>query len=108
MYLYQRNSGLSWHEPSVKERIVNRFTIGQKHNTQKALFHLAYLYPPPNPSIGLDSLSQRRPDRPFDPYLLNDSAIWAATDYLKVTRELHNIKIRDFSAARLFCRITSW
>src|SRR3990172_2057758 len=102
MCRYQRSSEPSWHEPSVEECIVDGLAIGQKHNTEKAILHLRYLHPAPNSPISLNSFSKWRPNRLFDPFLPNDSAIRPATYCLKVTCELHSVNIADSRSHRSF------
>lgn len=102
----QRNSELSWREPSVKECVVYGLTIWQKHNSQEAILHLRYLHPAPDTAISLDSFPNRRPDGLLDPFVSDNSPIRPVTDCLEVACNLHAVNVSDFRFAGSSCRIT--
>ena len=78
---------------------MDGFTIGQKNNTQKAILHLRYLHPAPNAPVSLNHFSEWCPDRLFDPFLSNDSAIRPATNRVEVAGGFHGANVADFGTA---------
>jgi hypothetical protein len=48
--------------------------VRQQNNPKIAIFHFRNLYPAPNSAICLDIFANGRPNGPFDPCVLNDTA----------------------------------
>ena len=86
---------------------MDGLTVRQKDNTQKSILHFGYLYPAPNPTIGLSDFPNRRSDGVFDPFFTNNSAIGTTADRFKITRNLHTTSVADFSFDDSNYRITA-
>ena len=81
---------------------MNRLTIGQQNHTQVTTFHLGHLNPPADAAISLLVFSDRLPDRPVNPIVLNHYPIDNESSGVLYA---YNVKKGNFqSAAEAFAK----
>jgi len=85
---------------------MDSLTIRQKDNTQVAILHLRDLHPTTDAAISLDNFPTGRSDGFLDPFVSNDSPIWALTDCFKVTCNFHPANVAEIRDPGSSCRIT--
>lgn len=97
-YPFRRSIEFSWHKPSVKKSIVNRFSVREQDNPKKTVFHFCHLHPPAYSTILLNVLSDRDEDGLFNPLVLDHSPIWSYSDELEVVCGFHPPNVSELGS----------
>jgi hypothetical protein len=95
VYPYRENSELSWFEISIKEGVVNRFSVWEKDNAQIAVVHLWNLNPASNATVVLDCLANWGRNCHEDPLLLDKRSVGPGAYGVEVQSGLHAAKLTE-------------
>ncbi len=78
---------------------MNRLAVWKKYDSQKAIFHLRYLNPSPDPTIRLDVLTERCGNRSLDPFVTDHGAIGPRPHRGEVGGDLHLANVANGAGA---------